>query len=257
MKDTKPLYSVLTYIVGNYETVHEIKEKSPNAEYILVTDNKALTSSTWTVVYVDNPHPEDPFDLCYHIRFHPFNYVNTDIVIRIDGSMGVNKSLDEIVDFFNNGWDITLGIHPSRANLYDEYVAWVVQRGYDKKHAEDILNFLVRMEGYDVKNIKGLYQYNFMIQRNNRMNNLLNDLTYDYLRLLAPKDKLIERLDQTIGSFVINKYFTDMKVLPVDQRLFHGDYFTWYAHGSDVPLQFNGEMSTPYLFNEEIATVTF
>ena len=38
-------YSVLTYIIGDYEKVHEIKEKSPNAEYILVTDNKELTSS--------------------------------------------------------------------------------------------------------------------------------------------------------------------------------------------------------------------
>ena len=37
-----PKYSVLTYNVGGYEKIHEIKEKSPNAEYIYVTDDPTL-----------------------------------------------------------------------------------------------------------------------------------------------------------------------------------------------------------------------
>ena len=40
-------YSVLTYIIGDYEIVHEVKEKSPNAEYILVTDNPNIKSDTF------------------------------------------------------------------------------------------------------------------------------------------------------------------------------------------------------------------
>ena len=44
-------YTVLTYIFGgNYERVHEVKVKDPNADYILVTDDPTLTSKTWRVV---------------------------------------------------------------------------------------------------------------------------------------------------------------------------------------------------------------
>ena len=44
-------YSVLTFIFGDYEIVREIKEPSPDAEYILVTDNHNLKSDTWKIVY--------------------------------------------------------------------------------------------------------------------------------------------------------------------------------------------------------------
>lgn len=248
-------YSVLTYNIGGYEVLHEINEKSENAEYIYVTDDRTITSSTWNVVYVDNPHPEDNFDLCYQIRFNPFDYVNTDLVVRIDGSIQINGSLDYIVDFFRKGdYDIALCIHPTRADLYSEYVAWVQQRNYPLEQANKVLNFLVGMEGYDVQNYKGLYQYNFMIQKNDKFNNCLNEMTLAYLRYLAPNDKYIERIDQTIGSFVINKYFIQSKVLPVSQSLFlESKYFTWMAHGSNTPLKGgNANYSQPYLFNKPI-----
>ena len=152
-------YSVLTYIIGDYECVHEIKEKDPEAEYILVTDNVNLTSDTWEVLVVDNPHPEDNFDLCYKIRFNPFDYVHTDIVVRIDGSMQVNQSLAPIIKKFEDEkYDIALLFHPTRSTLIEEYTAWVQQRGYNMEQANAVLNFLAAFEGYDVKNYKGLYQ---------------------------------------------------------------------------------------------------
>lgn len=251
-------YSVLTYNIGGYEIIHEIKEKSDRAEYIYVTDDRSITSSTWTVVYVDNPHPEDNFDLCYQIRFNPFDYVHTDTVMRIDGSMGINRNLDEIVDFFNDcNFDMAVCIHPTRANLYDEYLAWVNQRNYPVKQAEKALNFIQYMEGYDVKKDTGLYQYNFMIQRKNHKNLCLNALTLSFLKYLAAEDKEIERVDQTIGSFVINKYFSDMNILPVGQDLFDGKFFTWYAHGSNTPLVMGGNYRPPILLGNEVTTVTF
>lgn len=250
-------YSVLTYNIGGYEILHEIREKSDRAEYIYVTDDRSITSSTWTVVYVDNPHPEDNFNLCYQIRFNPWDYVHSDVVVRIDGSMGINKSLDPIVDFFNNGFDMVLGIHPTRANLYDEYVAWVQQRGYDPRQAERVLNFIQGMEGYDVKKDFGLYQYNFMVQRKNRKNLLLNAMTLDLLRYLAPEGREIERIDQTVGSFIINKYFSDMNILPVDQTLFDGGFFTWYLHNSDTAMTCNGKTRPPILCGREVTTMTF
>lgn len=255
--ENKPRFSVLSYIIGNYEVVHEIKEKSQNAEYVLVTDNRSLTSSTWNVVYVDNPHPEDPFDLCYQIRFNPFDYVHSDIVIRIDGSMVITGNLDYLVEYFNKeNYDICLEIHPTRNNQYDEYLAWVQTRNYPVEQANMVLSFMSAMEGYDVKNHKGLYQYNFMIQRKNKVNMDINRMTLAFLKWLAPMGKEVERIDQTVGSFVINKYFNMVKVLPVSQMICtSGKYFKWCKHGSDDVMEDGYNYSQPYLFNNPINTI--
>ena len=248
----------LTFLFGDYEKMHEVAVKTPNCDYVLVTDNKDLKSNTWNIKYVDNPHPEDNFYMCWEVRYNPFKYVDTDIVIRIDGSMGVAGNLDYLVDYFNkNNYDICLEMHPTRMNQYDEYVAWVQQRNYPLEQANKVLSFMAMAEGYDVKKNIGLYQYNFMIQRKNKANLDLNRMTLSLCKYLAPEGKQIDRLDQTIGSFVINKYFNKLKVLPVSQGVaISGKYFKWYAHNSNKQLYVgNFEYCQPFLFGEPINTI--
>lgn len=79
-------YTVLTYIFNGYEFVHEVGEKDPEADYVLVTDDPNLTSETWRVVYSSTPG-YSPFAKCYDERFHPFRYADTPIVVRVDGSI--------------------------------------------------------------------------------------------------------------------------------------------------------------------------
>lgn len=244
-------YSVLTYNIGGYERIHPILKKSENAEYIYVTDDETITSDDWKVVYI--PKQIDGFQGCFNIRYNPFDYVTSDIVVKIDGSMTISGDLDRIVDgFIAGGYDCCVEAHPSRQNLYDEYVAWINQRGYSVQQAEKVCNFIQYCEGYDVKNHKGLYQYNFMIQRHNKMNLDWNRMTYALLKYLAPTDDGIDRLDQTIGSFVLNKYFNKSNVLVVDESICNGSFLTWYAHNSDRPLNVASQQTTPYLFNKEV-----
>lgn len=248
--DTNKQYSVLTYNIGGYEKIHPILKKSPNAEYIYVTDDTSIKSDDWTVVYV--PKCDDGFEGCFNIRYNPFDFVHTDIVVKIDGSMTVSGDLDEIIEAFNIGnYDCCVEVHPSRCTMIEEYSAWVKIRGYDINQANKCLLFLQNGEGYDVKNHKGLYQYNFMIQRRNKMNMDWNRMTYALLKYLAPEGKSIDRLDQTIGSFVLNKYFKNSNVMVVDSKICDGSYLTWYAHNSDTKLKVGGQQCTPYLFNEE------
>ncbi len=246
-------YSVLTFIVGDYELVHEVKEKDPDAEYVLVTDNPNLTSETWEVKVVDNPHPEDPFDLCFHIRYNPFDYVSNDIVVRVDGSMGVNMPLGKIVDkFAKDGYDRALLFHPTRATIYDEYVAWVQNRKYNIEQANRVLSFLAQFEGYDVKNYKGLIQMNFEILRKNRINSTLNHMVETFIKYLAEPSKQVERVDQTIFSFVAQKYFPNLNIMFFDERICHSQYFTWYPHASNTPFAFGGvkDLNKPYYLNK-------
>lgn len=249
-------YTVLTMNIGGYERLHEIspeayEQMKDHTEFIYVTDDHSITSNTWTVVYEDNLSG-DNFNKCLQIRYNPFKYIHTDIVVKIDGSMGIMHSLDPIIKYFNEGkYDLAVMEHPTRMNLYDEYVAWVNQRGYSVKNANKVLSFLSQMEGYPVKENIGLYQYNFMIQRRDELNKTLNGLTYWMLKLLAGENETIHRVDQCVGSAIINKYFSNSKILPVGQFICDGSYFNWYIHNTDNAMTMNGSMCTPFLLGKQ------
>ena len=249
-------YSVLTYNINGYEILHEIPQEAINdeIEYIYVTDDKSITSSTWNVVYVDLSG--STFDKTYQIRFNPFQYCNTDICMRIDGSMAIAKDVMPLFKAFEDGgYDCSMMIHPTRNTMYDEYLAWVQQRNYPAEQANKCLSFMAS-NGYDVMNYKGLFQYNFCIQRNNEINNRLNSETYNVLRQLATAPDTCERLDQTIGSFVINTHYPDLKIMPVGQYIafsYAGGYFNWCQHNTNNVMHYNSANDiSPYMRNEPV-----
>lgn len=248
---TKYRYSILTYIINNYEKVHEIENKKDDVEYILVTDTKEIVSETWEVKYVENPYPNDPFWLCYDIRFNPFKYVSSDIVLRIDGSMGICGDTDLLIDKFEKEqFDMAVSIHPTRNNMYDEYLAWVNCRKYPLSQAEYVLNWMIRTFRYDVKEYKGLYQYNICIQRNSKMCNSLNELTLANLKFLAEEGKQIERIYQTIVSMILNIYFSDKKIMTISDEICNNQIFYWCTHGTDKKMRGCPTHIEPYLFNK-------
>lgn len=247
-------YSVLTYNLNGYEVMHEIAPEAINdeIEYIYVTDDHSITSSTWTVVYVDYL-TGTTFDKCYQLRFNPFKYVNTNTVMRIDGSMGILADVMPIFEYFDQyGYDAAIMPHPTRMTMYPEYVAWCNQRDYPVEQANKCLTFMAS-NGYDVYNYKGLYQYNFMIQRNDAFNNNWNAITYDVLKRLAAPPDTVERLDQTIGSFVLNTMFSDKKIMAVGQYVCDGMFFNWYMHNSEKRMNCSTvDNCNPFVFNKSI-----
>ena len=245
-------YSVLTYNINGYEIIHNIPKEcmNPEIEYIYVTDDHSITSDTWNVVYADDL-TGSTFDKCYQIRFNPFNYVHTDIVMRIDGSMGITRDVMPIFEYFVNGnYDAAVMPHPTRTTMYPEYCAWVQQRGYPVDQANKCINFFAAND-YDAMNYRGLYQYNFMIQRNDGFNNAWNEMTYKILKALATEPDTVERLDQTIGSFVLNKFFSDKNIMPVGQYICDGLYFNWYVHNTENRMVCDDRNNIePHLFNK-------
>lgn len=252
MKEKK--YSILTYNLNNYEIIHEIPKECMNdeIEYIYVTDDDSITSDSWTVVY-EHSLTGSVFDRTYQIRFNPFKYAHTDTVMRIDGSMGITRDVIEIFEYFDKGnYDAAVMIHPTRYTMYPEYCAWVQQRGYPAEQANKCLKFMTAND-YDVMNYKGLYQFNFMIQRNDGFNNAWNEMNYKILKALATEPDTIERIDQTIGSFVLNKFFSDKNIMPVGQYICNGMFFNWYVHNTDRAMDCDGRNQIePFMFNKMI-----
>ena len=221
-------YSVLAYIFNGYEYLREVGEIDPECEYILVTDDPELRSATWKIVYDRSLDGMSVFDKCYAVRFNIFKYCSTDICIYLDANIIVRKSLKSLVDVFETGkYEMSLMPHPRRTGFPDEYVAWVKYRNYPVDRANKFLHFC-HMAHYDF-NYRGLFQGNFKIVRNDKTNRDFEALTLAFLRYLGD-DGVIERVDQTVFSYVLNNYFNEIRVLPVSEQITYSSCLTLCRH---------------------------
>ena len=193
MRDRR--YTVLTYIIGDYEQVHEIKERSERATYLLITDNPNLKSETWRV-RCDLRLTGGPFNKVMDIRWNPWRYTNDEIVITLDGSLGVNCSLDELVDAFDKG-DHELGIviHPHRNTAAAELDVWA---SFRKHRGSGLQLTYLQSIGYDAYQYKGLYQTGFMIRRCTLPVRTFENHVERRLLLCGEGER--DRLDQVLAS---------------------------------------------------------
>ena len=224
-------YTVLTYIFGGYEQVHEIGVKDPDAEYLLITDDPTLKSDTWQVVVDTTMEGWPVMEKCYYTRFHLFQWAHTDVVVRIDGSIGMHQPLTDLMQAFEDGqYDRCLMIHPARNQFDKELTEWVRIRNYSREVADRCLKMMQGF-GYDLST-QGMFQGCFEIVRKTAVNLDANRLTYCLMKYTGGEE--IDRLDQHILSFVIATQFKDaMKILPVSQDIItNSDLMTWYLHNS-------------------------
>ena len=243
-------YTVMTYIFGGYEFPHEVMEKDPDAEYLLITDDPNLKSATWQVVYDPSLKGRNPIEANYDVRLHPFRYAHTDVVVRLDGSIELKKSLAPLLKAFNDGgYDRCLMIHPARNNFAQELECWVTQRHYPQEVGDRTLR-MMEAWGYDVDGYQGMFQGCFEIVRDTPKNRDINRLTYALMKYTGGEDA-IDRLDQHIFSFVVNSQHPDLKVLPVSENLITmgSKWAQWYIHKSMRPIS-NPNKIQPMMFNQ-------
>ena len=228
-----PKYTILSFIIGkDYELLHEIQNKQDDVEYVLVTDDQELKSSTWKVVYDQNLLKLQPgFERCFDVRYNVFRYCSTDICVTIDGSVGVVGSLDPLVEkFISENYDISLMPHPLWSDFVSEYQMWIKARNYPVENANRFIKFL-NDSRYDAS-YKGLFQLCFSIKRRNATTSAIDQMTWSILKYLSIDQPKFERLDQTVFSYVMNRYFNHLKVLPVSEQVVRSKALTWFWHHS-------------------------
>ena len=241
-------YTVMTIIIGDYEMLHEVEEKSPNARYLCITDREDLKSDTWEVVY-DQQLQGSAFNKVMDIRWHPWRYTKDDIIISIDGSIGIRQNLDDlIIAFRNGGYDLSLMVHPYRSTADAEYSVWVSRRSYPVARARWHREMMMRM-GYDTAAYRGLYEMAFMIRRRCRLVEDWNETNCGLLRVAGQGE--LDRLDQVLVSFSLNKWFNHARVMWVSEMVIHSRWLTWYQHNSCKPAVPAGFIQ-PYGFNKPV-----
>lgn len=143
-------YTVITGIFGNYEIIRDPETIFHDTTYICITDNPNLKSNIWNII-VDTtfikPH-WSPRKKTYFVRYHPFNYTDSEYCYWVDGSLKiVNMNFDEIstadLIYFNGmeintyikdfllKWDVSMDNKYAYTNMYTKFIS-----------ATNTLNFL-------------------------------------------------------------------------------------------------------------------
>lgn len=240
-------YTVMTYLMGSYERLHEVKEKSPHARYLLITDREDLKSETWDVI-CDKSLTGSALNKTRFVKWHPWKYTQDEVVMMIDGSIGVNGPLDDIIDAFQDH-NLCMMIHPERNTVKSELAAWVDWRGLNPDDAERQLS-MMELSGYDINGYRGLYQCCFrMMRRIPAVERWLE--TVAGLLTLCGKRCEYATPEQVIASYALNLYYNREDILWVSERLVNSKYLSWYFHNSDIRFT-HQELITPYAYNKPV-----
>lgn len=229
----KKRYTVLSFIIGKgYELLHEIKQPQDDVEYLMITDDPDLKSQTWKVICDEDLLKLQPgFERCFAVRYNVFKYCSTDICVTIDGSMEITGSLDELIEKFQVGsYDICLMPHPLFADFINEYQLWMRARQYPLENAKKFFKLLSDAR-YDPR-YRGLFQICFSVKRRGKTTDAIDAMTMALMKYLSVDQEKFERLDQTVFSFVMNRYFSHLKVLPVSEQIVRSQAVQWYWHSS-------------------------
>ena len=241
------------YNFNGYEQFREPDNVDPECEYVYVTDQN-ISSSTWNVINDSSLNGLSTFDKCYAVRFNLFNYVSTDVCMYIDASMRINDSLKPIYNqFVDSDMDLGLVIH-DKNNVFDEYQIWLNERNYSYEQYLKCMA-MFNAANYDPK-YKGLYAGGFRIVKKTDMTEKLDTAVYTILKKLGTNG-VIERLDQTIYSFVLNKWFmTQFKIMPIHTNIYKSRYLTWMCHGTSTPHPCNLNVDYDgYLFDRKVELI--
>lgn len=240
-------YSILTFNFGNYDLIREPFSISDNVECVMVTDCVNLPSnSKWKFKRIPSEYINaSGFTKSFYVRYHPFEFVNNDICLVIDGSVQILKSPDPLIDdFMASGSDICLSVNRLCNPFNDEYDWFVNKRHYDREQCAKNMAMTMAL-GYS-KSYKGYFEAGVKIVMNSMKTSKLHTCVWNILNYISPSKMNIDRLDQTILSGVVNFKLPDLTIFPISRQVIKSDYLMWMNHGkntiADKDFQFRQKM---------------
>ena len=251
-------YSVLTYSFDNYELFRPLLEKDPLCEYVYVTDNPDLKdNSGWTIIYEPklNTMPHD-YARRHYVKYHPFDYCNTDYIIYLDGSVGINKSLNTLFNtFYNNKFE--LGVLIIYQNVFDHlnsYLNWIPDKQYVNSQIK-LINDYIKEINYNF-NYNTCFNATMCILKKCERIFKLYEMTYDYIE---KHNTLMDNIIKSILTDVVY-YNQKDKLMPIYSSYLYSDVFTKYKHYTNIPADDYKNMKkikSLYIFNEPVETLFY
>lgn len=219
------LYSILTCNFGGYEILKEVENPRPDVEYVYVTDDETLTSSTWKIVIVKDKHFLD-------IKHDPFTYITSDVCVWMDGSYKILKDFtDNLVSpFIASDKQMMISLHESCSNVFQEVVRWMYWRGLSPKNADAMFQNLLR---YSECDFNTLFQTSFWIMKKTSETETMLERWREVQTVMSVDGYY--RDDQTTFSFLSCVLFYDWDKFEFlnFESVSDNEYFKWCLHGTD------------------------
>lgn len=244
------LYSVLTAIFDDYENVREVVNPSPMAEYILVTDNKELKSDTWTIVYDEYLCDYNPYAAAFYVRCHPFEFVNTNTCLWIDGSINIldDCTNEVMLPFIQSNYELAEILEPGNPVLesyrwaYGSYTdyneEWAELHGYKMNEYENLKQYFIK-NNYTPDTNSGYVTNNFFISKNTPLTNKVNNRWWEMITRFCERHdwRNPDCTHETMcaKTYIIWKYmFQSDKLMLLSNTTVFSKYFKYCYHKTDV-----------------------
>ena len=258
MKYAKPKqykYSILTCIFGGYEDLKEIKDYREDVEYVCVTDNHDLKSEQWKMVYNDDFFSKLPtVDRFAYVRFHPFQFVESDICVTIDASAELLTDFyDDIISpFISGGYEYAVTLHYENKTLRDDLNTWQAIRGYKEGDYKRITELL----GEDLDKIRGCVSGGFIIHSDKRTCHTINEMSWELIHAFS-SDNSADRNFQLELEYVLNKYYADSdKIMFIHPFVFEGRHVRHWTHNGRYWIVYHSKDTCPCVFwNKKVDTL--
>lgn len=218
-------YTILSYNFNGYDKIREPLICSPNADYIYITDH-TINSKNWTTKIAQNLVNKNPIYSSYYVRYHPFDFIDTDIVVVVDSSIQIKDNLDDIVqDFIDSNYDLSV-MGTNYPNDESKINFWIEKRQFTNQENLNAISQFIKDQNQ--VNYKGAIGTAFSIYRKSAIYFL-----YDVW------NKLIElgnygvpnRLDEIVYHKLLKD--TQLKIFPLSIQLIQSSYMDYCQHGKD------------------------
>lgn len=234
------LYSVLTVIFGDYEQVREVQNPSPIVEYVLVTDNPSLRSRTWNIQYWDCPFDLNNVSKYMYVKWHPFEFVNTNTMIWLDGSVQILDDFSQALmfDFIGSDTSIAETFNIIQNNCRDEIKRWMIGWGtkeepkpfYDYSTGQKTLDFFDEKK-FDLNENQGMVQTTIYMCKNNKLSNYVNSITWNLLMQIGGKQT--DRQSMSLRTYAVTMYTKPEDVMIMSASIMWSKYFDYRFHNSE------------------------
>lgn len=183
---------VYTCNFGKYETVKPLKFVDPRVNYILFTDESSLKVDGWTTVVIDseivNPRRKSRLPKILPHKYLPPH----DISIYLDSSLSLKESdILKLVDMCLGFSDIALYPHNERNCVYDEINYCMNIESARRVDKQICLGAIKKLLDINYPRGAGLFENGFIIRRNNKLINELNEIWWDEYMKGSERDQFV------------------------------------------------------------------
>lgn len=223
-------YTILSFNFGGYDKLREPKKYDPEAEYVFVTDRPA-DSRVWNVRVDARLAAMNPLAASYYVRWHPFEFASTPVVIVMDASIQVNDSLRDVYgEFEASGADF--GPMVSNFDSDEQKIHYWLEefKRMAPEDGERLRRFIARI---GMPGQKGSVCNACMLWRDTAEARRYQRHTWRLLMALG-RDGMPNRQDEVVSHKALAMDRGRVKVFPMTIQLIHSTYLSYCQHGKDV-----------------------